>query len=277
MSIVGGLFSSELAAQGLAPVSGGVDWSKQAGNAAPLDWGSIKPFQVIGPMSWAATNQNATAPEEIKKQLDAIPTTDTRSEYQKWLDSQNKGSRDGGGGMSREGGLAGNGTNFTDAQWATIKAMRDEVDPATGQMVGFNNPYDQAAMRVGVKGLMGVLSGDPLKLAAAAMAAQPDVRAQYDAIASFGGASNTGLLGQDFGTQAWSDAVNENAAARQAREQQSAAEAAAIAAAQQAAGSMGGGNYGSWSRGDAGGWGGATGGTDGSASFGGDRGTRGGF
>jgi hypothetical protein len=91
MSVVGGLFSDVFKSQGMTvPGSeGSIDWSKAGGNPADLNWAAIKPFEVISPMSWAQTNKDATAPEEAKAKLDSIDSTDTRSEYQKWLDGQN--------------------------------------------------------------------------------------------------------------------------------------------------------------------------------------------
>jgi hypothetical protein len=91
MSVVGGLFSDVFKSQGMTvPGSeGSIDWSKAGGNPADLNWAAIKPFEVISPMSWAQTNKDATASEEAKAKLDSIDSTDTRSEYQKWLDGQN--------------------------------------------------------------------------------------------------------------------------------------------------------------------------------------------
>lgn len=146
MSVVGGLFSDVFKSQGMAvpgaegtPPAGTIDWSKAGGIPADLNWEAIKPFQVMPPMSWAATSKGATAPEEAKKQLDGIASTDTRSEYQKWLDSQTSTDGSRGRDNNGKGGLAGNGTNFTDKQWADIKTMNDQY--------GFlGNPVNQIGL-----------------------------------------------------------------------------------------------------------------------------------
>lgn len=143
--------------------------------------------------------------------------------------------RDGSSSADRSDGLAGNGTNLSDAQWSDVKAMRDQIDPTTGKMVGFSNDFDKAGFKNLGMGLLGVLSGSPMALAGMIPDMQKNAQAQMDALASFGGATTGGLLGQSFGSQDWSNAVNTNAAARQARQQQSAAEAAAIAAAEEQA------------------------------------------
>ena len=163
MSVVGGLFSDVFKSQGMAVpgAEGTIDWSKAGGIPADLNWDAIKPFQVMPPMSWAATNKGATAPED---KLASIPTTDTRSEYQKWLDSQNK-STDGSRGYDNngKGGVAGNGTNFTDKQWDSIRQMNDEYGM-------WGNPVNQAAL-TGVSGLFtkninDILSAQPNSISA---------------------------------------------------------------------------------------------------------------
>jgi hypothetical protein len=165
MSVVGGLFSDVFKSQGMVvPGSeGSIDWSKAAGMPADLNWSAIKPFEVIAPMSWAQTNKDATAPEEAKAKLDSIASTDTRSEYQKWLDGQSSTDGSRGRDSDGKGGVAGNGTNFTDAQWGSIRQMNDEY----GLM---GNPVNQASMK-GLSGLFtknmnDVLAAQPNSIAA---------------------------------------------------------------------------------------------------------------
>jgi hypothetical protein len=63
----------------------------------------------------------------------------------------------GGGGMDRTGGTAGNGTNYTDRQWAEIRAIRDEYG-------GMDNPFDRGQLKNGLIAGISVLSGSPLGL-----------------------------------------------------------------------------------------------------------------
>lgn len=74
------------------------------------------------------------------------------------------GAIHGGGGSSldRSSGKAGNGTNFTDAQWKTIKAMNDESG-------FFGNPVNQIGLGAmasflspSIAGLLGFPGGDPM-------------------------------------------------------------------------------------------------------------------
>jgi hypothetical protein len=131
MSVVGGLFSDVFKSQGMVvPGSeGSIDWSKAGGNPADLNWAAIKPFEVIGPMSWAQTNKDATAPEEAKAKLDSIDSTDTRSEYQKWLDTtrvEAMGS-DGAGNRKQEPGWYETTTPEQRAQFFQEHPMMAEV------------------------------------------------------------------------------------------------------------------------------------------------------
>lgn len=145
----------------------------------------------------------------------------------------------GGGGHSTSGGKAGNGTNFTDAQWATIKQMNDESG-------FFNNPVNQiglgalvSSLSPTIAGLLGFPAGDPMT----AQARSEQAIAQRDAF--------NNPIGYDT------------------PEGQSLASGYAQYRASRGGGGDGGGG--------GGGGGAATGGSNGDASGGGDRGTRGGF
>ena len=139
---------------GSQSTGGAVDWSKQPGVMANVDWSTLKPFQVM-PQSFVGSpyQQMPMNAEEAKAKLDSTPTTDTRSEYQKWLDSQSQSRGERSGRDDRTGGTAGNGTNLSDEQWAAVKSMRDEA--------GGWSDYDRANWK-GMGGLLGGIAGMPL-------------------------------------------------------------------------------------------------------------------
>ena len=107
------------------------------------------------PTQFNFTDAPANVANVNQSLLSSLPTASLGTLAQKAA-SSNYGGLLGtvGNGSSMSSGNSA-GTNLTDAQWATVKQMRDEV--------GWNNPFDQA----GLQAMMALGTGSPLAAIAA--------------------------------------------------------------------------------------------------------------
>ena len=135
-------------------------------------------------------------------------------------------------------------TNLSDASWADVKAMRDQIGP-DGKMAGFNNAYDTPSLKAALAGI-GAVFGGPMAAGKLIPQAMNYSQQSLDGLRSFGGATTSPMFGGQFGTGTWQSQINDNAQARVARQQQSESEAKAIADYQASLAAQSGGMGGSY-------------------------------
>ena len=123
--MIQGLFGDVLANSPLAQGQS-VDWSKQPGVMANVGWDKLKPFQVASQEFIGSPY----TPQQAQAKLESTPTTDTRSEYQKWLESM-EGSGAGGGSRAEPGNAPLQGTASEQYNMANAAGYNIGFDPSS--------------------------------------------------------------------------------------------------------------------------------------------------